>query len=312
MQLLLFSLMFFGGLAVIIKGADWLTDGAAAIARRLGIPTVVVGLTVVAMGSSMPEFVVSVMSAVKGETDIALGNVVGSNIFNIVGILGITALVAPIRVTRGSIRNDVPFALLAAVATVIVAWGGRIERTEGLLMLCIFMVFLSYTLAIGSDSTPGEDAREKEGSVWKPVGLTLVGLAGLLAGGELLVEGGAGAARLMGVPESLVALTFISMGTSAPELAASVMAARKGDFGIALGNVVGSNVFNVFFVLASAATVSPLSTGGITMVDLGMAVAASAVLWLFCRFGRDHYVISRTEGVLLILMGVAYYAWLIA
>lgn len=314
MLLALYIVLFLAGLVVIIKGADWLTDGAADIARRFGVPTIVVGLTVVAMGSSMPEFVVSVMSAVKGQTGMAVGNVVGSNIFNILGILGITALVSPIVVTRGSIRNDVPFAVLASLVGLIAVWNGVVERTDGLLMLCIFAVFMSYTLAIGNGSdaadTPAEE--KPQGSVWKTIGLTVLGLGSLLLGGEMLVEGGANAARLVGVPESLVALTFISIGTSAPELAASVMAARKGDHGIALGNIVGSCVFNMFFVLGTAAAVCPLQQGGVTMVDFGTLVFASVLLWCFCRFGdKNNYRLNRIEGGILVLVAVAYYAWLV-
>lgn len=316
MYLALYIALFLAGLVVIIKGADWLTDGAAAIAHRLGVPTIVVGLTVVAVGSSMPEFVVSVMSAAKGQTGMAVGNVVGSNIFNILGILGITALVHPIAVSRGSVRNDVPFAVLSSLVGLIAVWNGVVERTDGLLMLCIFAVFMSYTLAIGGD-TSSSDAPETpedkpQGSAWKMIGLTLLGLAGLLLGGEMLVEGGANAARLVGVPESLVALTFISIGTSAPELAASIMAVRKGDYGIALGNIVGSCVFNMFFVLGTAAAVCPLDQGGVTMVDFGVLLFSSVILWLFCRFGdKQTYRINRIEGSVLILIAVAYYAWLI-
>ncbi len=314
MQLALYIALFLAGLVIIIKGADWLTDGAADIAHRLGVPTIVVGLTVVAMGSSMPEFVVSFLSALNGQTGMAVGNVVGSNIFNILGILGITALVRPIVVSRGSIRNDVPFAVLAAVVGLIAVWNGVVEQTDGLMMLCIFAVFMSYTLAIGGEEKAEESAEEPkpQGSVWKTVGITLLGLAGLLLGGEMLVEGGANAARLVGIPESLVALTFISIGTSSPELAASIIAARKGDHGIALGNVVGSCVFNMFFVLGSAAAVCPLDQGGVTMVDFGVLVFASVLLWLFCRFGdKKNYRLNRAEGAVFILVAVAYYAYLI-
>lgn len=313
MQLALYIALFLAGLVIIIKGADWLTDGAADIAHRMGIPTIVVGLTVVAMGSSMPEFVVSFLSALNGQTGMAVGNVVGSNIFNVLGILGITALVRPIVVNRSSIRNDVPFAVLAAVVGLIAVWNGVVEQTDGLMMLCIFAVFMSYTLAIGGGEKAEEPEEEKpQGSVWKTIGMTLLGLVGLILGGEMLVEGGANAARLVGVPESLVALTFISIGTSSPELAASIMAARKGDHGIALGNIVGSCVFNMFFVLGASAAVCPLEQGGVTMVDFGVLLFSSVLLWLFCRFGdKKNYRLNRVEGAIFILIAVAYYAWLI-
>lgn len=321
MSLLLFIAMFLGGLVAILKGADFLTDGAAAIARSMGIPTIVVGLTIVAMGSSLPEFVVSVFSAFKGNTDMAVGNIVGSNIFNILGIMGLTAAVAPISVNWTNIRNDVPFALLSSIVVLLVAWDGVMARTEGLLLLCMFAIFLSYTFSYAkADKTTSQDtgntattepAHEQIMSPIKSAVMCIGGLALLLAGGNLLVDGGAGAARLLGMPESLVALTFISIGTSAPELAASLMAARKGDHGMALGNVVGSVVFNVFFVLGTAATVHPLTISGLGLVDFGTLIVASALLWIFCRYGKAHFTLTRTEGIILTLIAVAYYAWLI-
>lgn len=320
MSLLIFIAMFLGGLVAIIKGADFLTDGAAAIARQLGIPSIVVGLTIVAMGSSLPEFVVSVFSAFKGSTDMAVGNIVGSNIFNILGIMGLTATVAPISVNWTNIRNDVPFALLSSIVVLLVAWDGTVARTEGLLLLCMFAIFLSYTFSYAKSDKPQqtkmdateatETSEEKPMGTFKSIVMCVGGLALLLVGGNLLVDGGAGTARLLGMPESLVALTFISIGTSAPELAASLMAARKGDHGMALGNVVGSVVFNVFFVLGTAATVQPLIISGLGMIDFGTLIAASALLWIFCRYGKARFTLSRTEGIILTLVALAYYCWL--
>lgn len=337
MDLLLFIGQFLVGLLAIVKGADWLTDGAAKIAHRFGIPTIVVGLTIVAMGSSAPEFVVSVVSAAKGNSDMALGNVVGSNIFNILAIMGITALVRPISVDRANVRYDVPFVLLSSVVVAITALdtffgndgANSISRTDGLLMLCLFAVFMSYTMSIAqkgktSDNTPvsdgntitvSDDATDTEtpkDSILKCLLLVVVGLAGLILGGDWLVTGASGMAAAVGISESIIALTIVSAGTSAPELAASVMAAKKGDTAMALGNVVGSVVFNVFFVLGTSATIHPLTIGGITNIDIIVLLAASLVLWIFCKFGKTYYTLTRTEGAIMVLMMIAYYAYLVA
>lgn len=332
MDILLYIGQFLVGLVAIVKGADWLTDGAAKIAHRFGIPTIVVGLTIVAMGSSAPEFVVSVVSAIKGNTDMALGNVVGSNIFNILAIMGITALVKPISVDRANVRYDVPFALLSSVVIAITAldtfFGNEgtnsVSRTDGLLMLCLFAVFMSYTMSIAQkgkdanatdsaalDSADANSANNAKDSVMKCVLLVVVGLACLILGGDWLVAGASGTAAAMGISESIIALTIVSAGTSAPELAASVMAAKKGDTAMALGNVVGSVVFNVFFVLGSAATIHPLSIGGITTIDILVLLAASLALWVFCKFGKTYYTLTRSEGAILVLMMIGYYAWLV-
>lgn len=316
---------FIGGLIAIVKGADWLTDGSAAIARKFGIPTLVVGLTIVAMGSSAPELVVSVVSAIHGNSDIALGNVVGSNIFNILGIMGITAMVTPIKVERGNIRYDVPFAVLAAVAVIITVLDSifngsdsvnSISRTDGLLLLCIFIIFMVYTLSIAQKGNSNSSNAAEEQSVptlptWRCVLYIVIGLALLVIGGNFLVEGASGIAIAMGISQAVVALTIVSAGTSAPELAASIMAARKGDTAMALGNVVGSNVFNVFFVLGAAATIQPIGAGGITMFDLGAQLVSALLLWIFCKFGKTYYTLTRIEGAVLAALAITYYAVLV-
>lgn len=331
MDILTFTALFIIGLTAIIKGADWLTDGAAAIAGRFGIPTMVVGLTVVAMGTSAPEFVVSVVSAVQGNADMALGNVIGSNIFNILVIVGITAIVKPVVVERANVRNDVPFTLLANVAVAITAFDSFfdgashediISRTDGLLLLCLFAVFISYTLSIagnGGNASMAENtcvngadagmqsAKPRQAPLWRSLLLVATGLVCLIVGGDWMVNGASGIATIIGISQSVIALTIVSAGTSAPELAASVMAARKGDTAMALGNVVGSCVFNVFFVLGSAAVVHPLGIGGITVFDITTLLVASVVLWLFCKFGKTYYTLTRGEGAILTAMAVAYY-----
>lgn len=325
MQELLFVLEFAIGLIAIVKGADWLTDGAASIAHHFGIPTIVVGLTIVAVGSSMPEFVVSVVSAFKGNVDMALGNVVGSNIFNILAIVGITALVMPITIDRRNMKYDVPFVVLSSLFIAITAFDSffdttnpvkdSISRSDGLLMLCTFIVFMSYTLSIAQNSKHTKENSEvssgKKKPLWKNIMWVIIGLVLLVAGGDGLVEGASGIARWLGVSESVIALTIVSAGTSAPELAASVMAAKKGDTAMALGNVVGSVVFNVFFVLGTSAVIFPLGLGGVTTTDIMVLLASSVILWILTAFGQKTLIITRNEGAILVIMAIAYYTYLV-
>lgn len=325
MQELLLVLEFAIGLIAIVKGADWLTDGAASIAHHFGIPTIVVGLTIVAVGSSMPEFVVSVVSAFKGNVDMALGNVVGSNIFNILGIVGITALVMPITIDRRNMKYDVPFVVLSSLFIAITAFDSffdttnpvkdSISRSDGLLMLCTFIVFMSYTLSIAQNSKHTKENSEvssgKKKPLWKNIMWVIIGLVLLVAGGDGLVEGASGIARWLGVSESVIALTIVSAGTSAPELAASVMAAKKGDTAMALGNVVGSVVFNVFFVLGTSAVIFPLGLGGVTTTDIMVLLASSVILWILTAFGQKTLIITRNEGAILVIMAIAYYTYLV-
>ena len=325
MQELLFVLEFAIGLIAIVKGADWLTDGAASIAHHFGIPTIVVGLTIVAVGSSAPEFVVSVVSAIKGNADMALGNVVGSNIFNILGIVGITAMVTPIVIDRRNMMYDVPFIVLSSLFIAITAFDSffdttnpvtdSISRSDGLLMLCTFVVFMSYTLSIAQNSKHTKENSEvssgKKKPLWKNIMWVIIGLVLLVAGGDGLVEGASGIARWLGVSESVIALTIVSAGTSAPELAASVMAAKKGDTAMALGNVVGSVVFNVFFVLGTSAVIFPLGLGGVTTTDIMVLLASSVILWILTAFGQKTLIITRNEGAILVIMAIAYYTYLV-
>ena len=325
MQEIILVLEFVIGLVAIIKGADWLTDGAASIAHHFGIPTIVVGLTIVAVGSSMPEFVVSVVSAFKGNVDMALGNVVGSNIFNILGIVGITALVMPITIDRRNMKYDVPFVVLSSLFIAITAFDSffdatnsvvdSISRSDGLLMLCTFAVFMSYTMSIAQkdqDKATDTPANEhKQSPLWKNILFVLIGLVLLVAGGDGLVEGASGIARWIGISESVIALTIVSAGTSAPELAASVMAAKKGDTAMALGNVVGSVVFNVFFVLGTSAVIFPLGIGGVTATDILVLLGSSVLLWILTAFGQKQLIITRTEGAILVIVAIAYYTYLV-
>ncbi len=321
MNLFLLILLFLAGLVLIVKGADWLTDGASAVARRFGIPSIIVGLTIVAIGTSMPEFVVSAVGAMNGNADIALGNVVGSNIFNILAIAGITAIVTPIVVERSSVLYDVPFCVLASVVLSITTLDTIIDptqtenivsRSDGLLLLCLLVIFIYYTISAAKTLPHSDDAATTTPTpVWKAVMLICIGLVALIIGGDLLVDGASGIARQLGIGEALIALTIVSWGTSAPELAASVAAARKGETGMALGNVVGSNVFNTFFVMGTAAVIQPIHVMGITLTDILTLLGASLLLWLFCYFGKTHYTVTRSEAAVMLLCAAVYYGWTI-
>lgn len=319
MQTLLYIAQFTVGLILILKGADWLTDGASSIARRFNISSLVIGLTIVAFGTSAPELVVSVISAVQGETEMAIGNVVGSNIFNSLAIMGLTAIVYPIFCSRNNIRYDVPFCLVASVALFAMATdGAAITRGNGITLLCFFAIFLSYTFAIAhkASSKPEQEkqpakAQQPEAglSMTKAILLFSIGLACLVFGGNWLVDGASGIAALLGVSQSVIALTIVAAGTSFPELVTSIVAARKGDTDMAMGNVVGSNIFNIFLVLGVSSTISPLQLGSITAIDLGVLLGSAILLWLFCRFGKRKYYITRFEGVVLTLCAIAYYTY---
>ena len=320
MEIALLIGKFVVGLLLIMKGADWLTDGASSIARKFNISTLVIGLTIVAFGTSAPELVVSSMASISGETDIAIGNVVGSNIFNVLAIMGITALIAPVPVKGNNIKYEVPLAILASVAVFVMAsdalfnGGGAniITRGEGIILLCFFLIFLAYTFAIARNGVDAEGQAEvKLMPMWKSVLLFLVGLGCLVFGGDTMVDGASGIAEFLGVSQSIIALTIVSAGTSFPELVTSIVAARKGDTDMAMGNVVGSNIFNIFLILGAAATISPLSGGSITMVDYGLLLFSIVALWLACKFGKTYHKITRTEGAMLVLCCIAYYSYLV-
>ena len=270
-------LFLIGGLILILLGANGLTDGAASVAKRFRIPSIVIGLTIVAFGTSAPELTVSVSSALKGSADIAIGNVVGSNIFNTLMIVGCTALFAPIVITRNTLRKEIPLCILSSLVLLICAndifldhaTENILNRVDGLLLLCFFAIFMGYTFAIASpQSSPTPEpaghehtAPEEEIKLlsWRKSILYIIGgLAALIYGGQLFVNGATGIARSMGVSESIIGLTLVAGGTSLPELATSIVAALKKNPEMAIGNVIGSNLFNIFFVLGCSASITPL------------------------------------------------------
>ena len=308
-----------GGLALILLGANGLTDGAAAVAKRFKISDLVIGLTIVAFGTSAPELVISTMAAIGGSAEMAIGNVVGSNIFNVLAIIGVTALVMPIKVGEGILSKEIPLMILcsfviAFMANDVLLDGGNeniISRIDGLVLMGFFLIFLRYTFAIarnGGGEAEGE--KIKDMPVGKSTLYILGGLAGLIYGGQLFVDGASGIAASLGVSESIIGLTIVAGGTSLPELATSVTAALKKNSGIAIGNVIGSNLFNVFFVLGCSATISPLPMGGINNVDMLVLVGSAILFWIVGWFFKKR-TITRLEGALLVACYVAYTIFLI-
>lgn len=312
------ALLLVGGLLLILWGANALTDGAASVAKRFQISNLVIGLTIVAFGTSAPEFVISFISALNGSAELSIGNVVGSNIFNCLMIVGVTAIVAPIPVGKGTLAKEIPLCVLSSIvlflcANDVLLDGGAsnvISRSDGLMLLCFFAIFLGYTFAIAKNGNGEDEGEIRSFPVWKSVLFILLGLGALIGGGQLFVNGASGIARSLGVSESVIGLTLVAGGTSLPELATSVSAALKKNPGIAIGNVIGSNLFNAFAVLGASATISDLPLGGITNFDFITLIVASVLLWI-AGFFMGKRIITRPEGIFLILCYVGYTTYLI-
>lgn len=312
-------ILLIGGLALILIGANALTDGAASVAHRFHISPLVIGLTIVAFGTSAPELTVSIVSALKGSAGMAIGNVVGSNVFNGLMIVGCTAAIVPIQVSKGTLSKEIPLCVLAAIALFVAASdilidkgaANVISRSEGLLLLGFFAIFLGYTFAIAHNGSGNEsETGIKQLPTWRAALYIIGGLVGLIWGGQQFVDGATGIARSLGVSESVIGLTLVAGGTSLPELATSVVAAIKKNAEMAIGNVIGSNLFNVFFVLGCSASITPLPVQGISTLDLGMHIAAGALLFLFGLFFKKR-TITRLEGAVLIGCYIAYTTYLI-
>ena len=314
--MILSVISFVVGIVLVILGADWLTKGASALARRFNMSELLIGLTIVAIGTSLPELVISTGSALKGSPGLALGNVIGSNIFNGMLILGVTALLCPIKFNAKMLTREIPFNLLATVALILVsgsmlvggAPGEMITRYGGMILLCFLAVFVRYTFSITNEG--GDEEPVEVLSMWKVVLFIATGLAALIFGGNLFVDGATEIARVLGLSEAVIGITIVSAGSSLPELAVSVSAARKGNVGIALGNVLGSNILNIFFILGVSATITPISLDGFSFVDYYVLLASSLLIYAVARFGGKA-VINRFEGALLVAGYVAYTTWLI-
>lgn len=347
------------GVIIVLKGADWLTDGAVNIATRFGVSQMVIGLTIVAMGTSMPEFCVSMVSALKGTPDLAVGNVVGSNTLNTLLIVGCSALVAPIMVKRSSVKRDIPFAVVASMLMLLFCLDGAIGRVDAAVLFAGFCLFMFVTLkyaktteehaaavatngaatataiseasssqtsaleasssqasapkasssqASAHEASSSEASQASGTSMLKAVVMLVVGLLCLIAGSNMFVDNASFVASCLGVSDAVIGLTIVAGGTSLPELATSMVSAKKGNSDIAIGNVIGSNVFNILMIIGITGLVKPMHIAGITTLDLIMMLASMLLMWFFCR---TTYKVKRWEGAVLTIVYLAYLTWLV-
>lgn len=308
------------GFILLVKGADWFVDGSSSVAKKLQIPAVVIGLTIVAFGTSAPELAVSVSAALNGSNDIALGNVVGSNIFNTLVVLGASAAITPIAVGKSAIRKDYPMSIFATVLLGVLcldtllfkAEGMSISRMDGIILLICFAFFMYTTVRAGiKGRAEAEEAEEEIASfpMWKSILFILIGLAGIVGGGQLTVTCAKGLARDLGMTEAVIGLTVVALGTSLPELVTSVVAAKKGESDIAVGNVIGSNLFNIFFILGTSATILPMQNLDASYV-FDLLVLSGVMIVTFIPIAITKKV-HRSVGITMVLAYVVYTAYLI-
>ncbi|MBQ3557073.1 MAG: calcium/sodium antiporter [Oscillospiraceae bacterium] len=304
-QVLLLAL----GFVMLVKGADWFVDGASGIADRFGIPQLVIGLTIVAMGTSAPEAAVSITAALKGTADIAIGNVVGSNIMNVLIILGLAAAITPIAVAKSTVRYEIPFMLVITLLLMGFGhMGGSVNLWEGIVLWVLFISYLLYMLWLAKTGQAESEEIEVKGSLWKMLLLVIVGLVLIVWGSDVTVDAATRLAKAFGVSDRFIGLTIVALGTSLPELFTSVMAARKGKADIAIGNIVGSNIFNILFVIGSSALIIPVTFVSSFVIDCLVSVAAGVLLWLFV-FRRQK--LTRAGGITMLACYAAYFIYLL-
>lgn len=311
------------GFVLLVKGADIFVDGSSGIAKFLKIPSIVIGLTIVAFGTSAPEAAVSIIAGINGSNDIAVGNVIGSNMFNLLGVLGISALISPVRVDGQIIKKEFPFMLAATAVFALAAFDtilgtgeiNSISRSEAFILLILMGIFLYSVITFALRSRKENEASETESdnekkpkSLLKCIVFTVLGLAGIVLGGQLVVDNASKIAQQFGMSETLVGLTIVAVGTSLPELVTSIVAARKGESDIAIGNVVGSNVFNILFVLAASAAITPMNINSQGLTDLLILFGISLLAYVFCCTNKT---INRAEGGVLTAMYAGYMAFAI-
>lgn len=305
------------GATLVLVGADKLTDGAVGLASRFGISEMVIGLTIVAFGTSLPEFIVSLLASLSNNTSataLSVSNIVGSNLFNTLVIAGASAAICPIAISKTTVQKDIPLCLLASVVLSALALDGlasgeskdMLTRGDGIVLLCFFAIFMAYSFSLARQKQTVSTQSPSMSSLRIALFIVL-GLAALIGGGELFVEGACGIARLAGVSETIIGLTLVAGGTSLPELATSIVAARKGQSALAIGNVVGSNIFNIFFILGVCASVKTLPATGLTTMDFTTLIASALLLWVFSLSSRR---LSRWEGWVMMLAYALYLGWL--
>ena len=301
-------MILLAGFLFLVKGADWFVEGAACIAKKLGIPQLVIGLTIVAMGTSMPEAAVSVTAAMQQNAGITVGNVVGSNILNILIILGITAVITNVTIQRSTLHYEIPFML--AVTALLLGFGitgGRITFMEGVIFWLFFLAYLGYLFVMARKENAEEEGAVKDFPIWKCLLLMVLGGILVVKGSDFAVNGASAIARYFGMSERFIGLTIVALGTSLPELVTSVTAARRGNAGIAIGNIVGSNIFNILFVIGTAALICPVPFERKFIADTVIAIGAGVVLWLGTFRNRE---LRKPCGIVMLLCYAAYFAYL--
>lgn len=313
------TLILLGGLVLVLVGADVLVDGSSAIARKLGLSEFVIGLTIVALGTSAPEMVVSFISSIQGRSDMAMGNIIGSNVFNTALILGLTAVICPMTITRSNLKRDIPFNIFVTVLLVVLGLNftlfglgqNYLSRIDGAVLLAFFILYLAVSFKSGKNEA-SEEAPEESGikSMWLAVLMVLGGLAALIFGGEIFVRSAQNIAAALGLSDKFIAITVLAGGTSLPELATCVVAAAKGKGQLALGNILGSNTFNILLILGGAALIRPLKIESISFVDFGAVLLCALCVMLSAIMSRKK-MLGRGAGAVLLLIEVAYMTYLI-
>lgn len=312
-------LLLIVGLALILFGANYLVDGSSSIARRFGLSEFIIGLTIVGIGTSSPEMVISFLSAINGNADMAIGNVVGSNIFNTLLILGITAIVAPITITRSNLIKDIPLNIAVTVLLILLGMSGTIfgrgentlSRVDGILLLGIFAWYMWSSFRSNSEDDASPEEKTVNRSMAVSIAFIIGGLAGLIFGGKLFVNAATEIAKSFGVSDRFIAITVLAAGTSMPELATSIVAAAKGKGQLALGNILGSNISNILLILGGSALICPLSFQGMSMADL-IIILLGALLIMFSAYTFKKKSLDRVEGCIFILIEIAYMWYLIS
>lgn len=308
MEILIQLVLLAVGFVLLVKGADCFVDGASQIAAKLHIPQLIIGLTIVAMGTSAPEAAVSISAALKGSADITIGNIAGSNILNILIILGLSALFTPLPVERSTARREMPFLAIISLLLLVQGWDGVISLADGLVLSVLFISFLLYLIIKAKRQPEHNETPGKQRKLWQALLLTVIGLAAIVVGSDVAVDAACALARIFGMSERFIGLTIVALGTSLPELFTSVTAARKGSVDIAIGNIVGSNIFNILFVVGLSALVTPVPFAAAFRFDGAVAAAAAVLLLVFCAVsGR----LKRWHGGVLLAGYAAYFATLL-
>lgn len=305
--------LLIAGFVLLIKGADLFVDGSSSIAKKLRIPGIIVGLTIVAMGTSAPEAAVSISATLKGSNEIAVGNVVGSNILNLLLVVGVSALIRPMKVDKSILKVDFPVEMISAVVLLLLCMGSSlvINRIEGIILFAMFVTYMIITVrrALKYRQNTVENPDEETMSWLKSVLFVVIGAAAVIAGGQLTVNSAKTIAESWGVSETLIGLTVVALGTSLPELVTSVIAAKKGESDMALGNVIGSNIFNIFFILGMTGTIHPIKVDMVSIYDIAVLIVISVISFIFAATRKK---IARAEGVSMLVMYSAYTAYIIA